>query len=66
MPGSQKVARYAVTSSADLPLRSISSGGKRISSQASAVAGIWLRAWLGLSIRAMLTVVRQASSAGTG
>ena len=35
-PGSQNSARYAVISAADLPFRSASSGGYRMSSQASA------------------------------
>ena len=48
------------------PARSVSSGGKRMSSHASASAGIWLRAWLGVCTRARFTVVRQASSVATG
>ena len=49
-----------------LPLRSASSGGKRMSSSASASAGTWLRAWFRVPMRARFTVVRQTSSVATG
>jgi hypothetical protein len=64
--GSQKVCRYSVISRSVLPLRSASSAGKRMSSHASAWAGIWLKARLGVSTLARFTVVRQTSSAATG
>ena len=49
-----------------LPFRSVSSGGKRMSIHASASAGTWFQARLGVSIRARLTVVRQAYSVAGG
>ena len=65
-PGSQNPARYAATCSTPRPARSVSSGGKRMSSQASAAAGIWLNTRFGVSRCAMLTVVVHDSAAGVG